>query len=199
MSRLFASLALVLVFGACDEDEPTPDPGGRCELGVLGDPDAPIDMRIVALGADRIAREVPEGGEVPMILPPQGGRVIFVGALATNVNACELELTGAVRDLTSGQLRIDGRTTNLSDWGGGWGGPVSGDISTFSNVPLCPNQWASSAVYDTHFELTISIEDGRGRTASRAIQIVPVCGEPGVDDECLCQCQQDYELGQPCP
>jgi hypothetical protein len=124
---------------------------------------------------------------------------VFVGAVATNIAACGVELSGVLRDTSSGQVRVDARTANLVPRGDGWGGPVDGDISTFSNIPLCPNQWASTAVYDSSFELTVSVTEPGGRSASQTIQVTPVCGEPMHEAECLCQCQQGYMLGEMCP
>jgi hypothetical protein len=173
--------------------------GPGCKLGFLGDPSAQVEMKVVARSADGVATEISDGAEVAMILPPQGGRVIFVGAFATNVSACGVELHGDLRDKTTGQVRVDARTTNLKPHNDGWGGPVDADISTFSNIPLCPNQWASTAVYDNPFDLTVTITDPEGRTATKTIEVVPVCGEPQHEAECLCQCQKDYVLGEACP
>jgi hypothetical protein len=198
MSRVVLAGALLVVAGCSEETvDPQIDPGG-CALGVFGDPELPIEMHIVARGLDRLSHPVEAGGPVDMILPPQGGRVIFVGAFATNLSACEVQLDGALRDLGSTQLRLDGRTTNLADRGNGWGGPADFDISTFSNVPLCPNQWASTAVYGNTFELTVSLTDNRGRRASQTLEVVPRCGEPMFEADCLCICQEDYVLGQTC-
>ena len=173
--------------------------GGGCKLGVHGDPALPIEMKLVARDASGVANEIADGAQVSMILPPQGGRVIFVGALATNVNACGVKLSGALRDKTTSQVRVDERTTNLKPRGDGWGGPVDADISSFSNIPLCPNQWASTALYESAFELTVTLTDPDGRSASDTIDIHPICGEPEFEAECLCQCQKDYMLGEVCP
>jgi hypothetical protein len=175
------------------------NPPSGCKLGFLGDASAPVDMRVVALTAGGQLVDLVEGGTIDMILPPQGGRVVFVGAVLTNIEACYVELSGAMRDNVTNQVRVDQRTTNLSPIDGGFGGPVAADISTFSNIPLCPNQWASSAVYGTSFELTVSVIDRDGRSASQSLQVTPSCAEPMFEAECSCQCQQDYMLGEACP
>lgn len=189
-------LAIVAACGGCTGGE---DPLQGCKLDYLGDEALPLEMKLVARDADEVAREIVNASDVDMILPPQGGRVIFVGAVATNVSACGVELSGALRDLSTGQLRVDARTTNLKPKGGGWGGPLDGDISTFSNIPLCPNQWASTAVHGAPFELTVTLSDPQGKTASQTMQVTPVCGQPANEAECLCQCKQGYVLGQTCP
>jgi hypothetical protein len=201
-TRAAALAAVVIATAGCGDDAETvasttaPAP---CKLGFLGDEGQPVAMTLVARDADGNLIELQEGGDVSMILPPQGGRVIFVGAVATNLDACAVQLSGVLRDTTSGQIRIDERTTNLKPDGSGWGGPVAGDISTFSNIPLCPNQWATTAVFDNPFELTVSVTDKGGRTASAMVHVVPRCNELAHQAECLCQCQEDYMLGQTCP
>jgi hypothetical protein len=204
----FASSTLILAAVGCGDSTPGTDGGSSssdrgsspaCRVGFIGDPAMPVEMTLVALGPDRVSREITDGSEVAMILPPQGGRVIFVGARVSNISACQLELSGSLRDATTGQVRVDARTVNLRPSTEGWGGPVDGDISSFSNIPLCPNQWASTAVYGNPFDLTVSITDPDGRTASRTIQVTPTCAEPMFEAQCLCQCQQDYMLGEKCP
>jgi hypothetical protein len=206
MARSMTAAALAgaaLAVLGCNDESTTAattsgDPSG-CKLGFLGDESAPVEMKVVARAADGSVHELADGGDLTMILPPQGGRVVFVGALATNIAACGVQLSGVLRDTSTGQLRVDERTTNLKDDGSDWGGPLGNDISTFSNIPTCPNQWASTAVFDNPFELTVTITDPNGKTASRTLGVVPRCNEPMHEPECLCQCQEDYMLGQACP
>jgi hypothetical protein len=54
-------------------------------------------------------------------------------------------------------------------------------------------------VYGTSFELTVSVIDRDGRSASQSLQVTPSCAEPMFEAECSCQCQQDYMLGEACP
>ena len=125
-----------------------------------------------------------DGDSVPLILPPQGGRVIFVGVRATNVDGCGLQLTGALRDLATQQVRVDSRTVNLIDTGDGYGvsgtpsTAVSTAISDFSNIPVCPNEWSSTNVYGTAYGLEVTIKDREGRTLTKKIQVTPECGQP---------------------
>jgi hypothetical protein len=170
-----------------------------CKLGFLGDPAKPVEMELIARGKDRSSVDLVDGGPVPMLLPPQGGRVIVVGVRATNLAACGLELKGVLRDSTTNRIVLDGRTINLEPTGDGWGASVAADMSTFANIAICPNQWASwTNIYGTPFDLTVSITDGDGRTAQREIEVVPFCAEPSNEDECMCMCQKDYTLGQAC-
>jgi len=174
----------------------SPAPG--CKLGFLGDPGKPVEMHLIARGKERSTIDLTEGGPVPMLLPPQGGRIIAVGIRATNLSACGIELTGALRDAATGQIRLDQRTVNLEPSGDGWGQSVIADMSTLANVPTCPNQWASTDVFGQPFELTLSIADAEGHAATQKISLVPFCAEPESEDECACECQKDYVLGQSC-
>jgi hypothetical protein len=139
-----------------------------------------------------------------MLTPPQGGRVIFIGVHATNVDGCGLQITGALRDLATNQVRPDGRTINLTPTGDGWGGSavfgstVGADISSFANIPVCPNEWSSTNIYGTPYGLEVSITDRGGRMASQQIQVIPQCGEPATLPECMCICMGGYVLGQAC-
>jgi hypothetical protein len=137
-----------------------------------------------------------------MLLPPQGGRVIFVGVRATNVDGCGVQLTGALRDVTTRQVRVDARTLNLNPSGDGWGSCVApggvAQIANYANVPLCPNQWAEKDLFDVEYELSVSLRDRQGKTVVETIRVVPRCAEPANRAECLCICKGGYMLGESC-
>lgn len=169
-----------------------------CGVAALGDPTKPIELQVTARGADLVSKEIGEGAQVPMILPPQGGRVMFIGARATNIEPCGVEISGTLRDLTNGEVRVDGRKMNLKPTTDGWGTSTDTDISTFSMIPTCPNQWAATDVFGTTFELELSLTAKNGQKASKKMNIVPVCGEPTNEAECKCQCTKGYTLGKTC-
>jgi len=100
------------------------------------------------LGTNGVSTPVQSGGTVPLVTPPQGGRVIFLGVRATNVDPCAVKITGAIRDPATKQVRVDARTVNLSPSGDGYGVSVDSSISSFANVPVCPNEWASTDAFD---------------------------------------------------
>jgi hypothetical protein len=169
-----------------------------CNLPFVGDATKDASIELTALGPDAVSHVLSEGADVPLIFPPQGGRVIFVGVEAMNVDPCNVEITGALGDTTTKQVRIDGRTVNLAPSPSGYGASVDTDISTFSNIPACPNQWASTDVYDHPFQLTLTLVDRSGRKASKSIGVVPKCAEPDKLAECLCICKKGYVLGEMC-
>ncbi len=174
-----------------------------CTTGFLGSTSSPPELEVIVVQADDSVATLADGGQVPLMLPPQGGRVIYVGARATNVDGCGLQLTAALRDLTTRQVRPDNRTINLVPSGAGWGasgvGTVSTAISSFSNIPACPNQWSTTDVYGHEYGLEVTITDRGGRTASASLRATPYCSEPSSAAECMCICSAGYVLGQSCP
>jgi hypothetical protein len=181
----------------------TPGGGEPCPTGFLGTPSGTPDLQILALRSDDTTVPVTDGGSITLMLPPQGGRVLFVGARATNVDGCGLQLTGALRDETTHQVRVDSRTVNLIPTGDGWGatgvGSVSESIANFSNITVCPNQWSMMDVFGHAYGLEVTVVDRGGRTATGHVQVTPYCGEPANAAECMCICAAGYVLGQACP
>lgn len=125
-----------------------------------------------------------------------------------NVDGCAAQIVGALRDPATKQVRLDGRIVNLRRGDDGWG--VSGqglttkieesaEIGDYSNVPLCPNQWADRDVFDQSFELEFVLTDRLGKTVSKKISVVPRCAEPGAKEAaCRCLCRKGYVLGEVC-
>ena len=184
--------------GAPDSSVPT------CTVGILGDPAGAPDFQITAPGptADVV---LADGNDVALALPPQGGRVIFAGVRATNVDGCALQISGAVRDLSTQQVRVDSRTVNLvrgSDgvWGtsGIPGTPPNSQLANYSNIPVCPNEWASSDLFDHTYQLEMTIRDRRGKELTKTVKVIPRCSEPSEAAECACICKVGYMLGEPC-
>jgi hypothetical protein len=173
-------------------------------VGFLGDASSPPDFEFLALGPGDVVARVQDGDDVSMLLPPQGGRVVFAGVRATNVEGSELQLTGALRDLATRQVRFDSRTINLIPTGDGWGVSASVDasasaaIGNFSNIPVCPNEWSATDLYDHAYGLEMTIQDRKGRMLTKAIRVTPRCNEPENLAECLCICMGGYILGQAC-
>ncbi|HSO36391.1 MAG TPA: hypothetical protein VLT33_27880 [Labilithrix sp.] len=179
-----------------------------CPAGFLGDPALEPVIELRALKADGSDVPLNDGDDLAVIFPPQGGRVAFVGIRAINLDACGVQITGALRDTTTAQIRADGRTLNLDREPDGWGTSGHGTtakieesalIGNYSNIPLCPNQWASTDVYDKTFELEVLVQDRRKKQVSKKIKVVPRCAEPGAKEiACRCLCKKDYVLGQVC-
>lgn len=183
-------------------------PPSVCDAGFLGDPSKEPIVELRALKTDGTDVPLNDGDDLAVIFPPQGGRVAFVGVRAINVDGCGIQLTGALRDTTTAQIRADGRTLNLDREPDGWGTSGRGTtakieesalIGNYSNIPLCPNQWASTNIYDETFELEVLLQDRGKRQVSKKIKVTPRCSEPGSKEvTCRCLCKKDYALGEAC-
>lgn len=204
--------------GCPDEGEAAPvldagtdvaaDTSSVCPAGYFGDRSKDPVIEFRALRADGSDVPIVDGDDLAVLFPPQGGRVAFVGVRATNLDGCGVQVTGALRDLGSRQVRIDGRTVNLRKAEEGWGTTGVGTttniedsaaIGDYSNIPLCPNQWADVDVFDTPFELEVIVQDRGKKRASKIIRVVPRCAEPGDKERaCRCLCKKGYVLGESC-
>src|SRR4051812_48518258 len=98
-----------------------PDAHAGCTKPFIGDASKPLEIEIIALKADYTAAPVSAGDGVALLFPPQGGRVVFAGVRARNVDPCGAQLTGSVRDLATQQISVDSRTINLQATDDGWG------------------------------------------------------------------------------
>jgi hypothetical protein len=194
------SLVLLFLLGACSSDRPPPDhdAGEGCAIPFAGDRSKPIEMTLTVLGPDAKSRPLAGGDKVPLIFPPQGGRVIFVGVKARNLDPCEARISGVLRDKSTQQIRIDARTATLEPTPDGWVTSTDANIASFANVPVCPNQWASTDAFDNVFEMSVTLTDRSGRTLNQKIDVTPECAEPAMRAECLCICKWGYKLGEDC-
>lgn len=214
MTLLPRSIAAAALWALGCSSEPTRPPADAsaqpidadCPAGYLGDPSRPIALELLAVRADGTTAKLKDGDDLALILPPQGGRVAFVGGRATNLDGCGVQVLGTLRDLSSKQVKFDGRTVNLNPTGDGWGttGSASTDvtdvgaISNFSNIPLCTNQWSDRDVFDVPYELEVTLTDRRSKTVTAKIQVVPRCAEPDKEQGCRCLCKKGYQLGETC-
>jgi len=209
-------LAAVLGLAGCPgggEATPASDGGveaapSTCAAGYLGDPTKDIVLELRALRADGTDVALDEGDDLAIVFPPQGGRVSFIGVRALNLDGCGAQVIGALRDLGSRQVRVDGRTVNLTREADGWGTTGQGTtaniedsaaIGDYSNVPVCPNEWADVDVFDQPFEVEVKVVDRSKKTATKVIKVTPRCAESGAKGTaCRCLCKHGYVLGEPC-
>jgi hypothetical protein len=208
-----AILAFPIALSGCDGADGSSGPGGggeggaaACQLEYIGDKDAPIEMEIVTLNPDYQAVPFEDGDDASILFPPQGGRVIFVGVRAKNLDPCSVRLTGALRDPATSKVMLDKRTVILDPTEDGWGTSDPTEISSFSNIPVCPNSWASTDVFDQSFTLEITLTDRNGKEAKLdpPRSVVPRCDETKIVDaqdlqkQCQCICKQGYITGEMC-
>jgi hypothetical protein len=205
LSLRAAAIATAISAAACSPSPgPTAIEGGACTTGFLGDASSPVDFEVQVLLPDDTVATIGDDASVPIRQPPQGGRVIFVGVRATNLDGCALVLAGALRDRANRQVRLDRRTINLTPTGDGWGQSVaagqsiSAAIADFSNIPVCPNQWSTTDIYGHTYDLEVSVTDRENRQLTKTLAVTPECAEPENRDECLCICRAAYVLGESC-
>jgi hypothetical protein len=190
-----AALSLAASLSACRR-------GGFLDAGVscpIGDPTRPVEMSIVHRNADGTLAMTEDNGTIPLIQPPQGGRVLFVGARAKNLDGCPVVIHVALIDDCSGLAVVDDRPVILEQGADGWGEPKQpSELSNYANVPVCPDPNAPRDHNDEVHTLKVTITDRYGKTASRTIHVTPVCGEPDKLAECKCECSANFRLGTPC-
>jgi hypothetical protein len=199
LSRAFFSLLLGLV-AACSGPGETPEDAGLiggCKLPFAGDPAKEPEMDVISIGPGTLDT-LHDGSSVALMFPPQGGRVVFAGVRARNVDPCAVRIAGALRDTSSQQVRIENRIVNLEPTDDGWARSDPEDISSFANIAACPNQWSDRDLFDTPYELTISLTDRDKRKITKVLQVIPRCAEPEREIECRCTCGSDYLLGAMC-
>ncbi len=166
----------------------------------IGDVNRAIELQIVhrAIGGGVVQTQ--DGGEVPLILPPQGGKVMLIGVRAKNLDACPITLTSGFRDPGAEDLlALEQRSVILVEGPDGWGEPKEPlALHNYSNLPACPREGLSRNVYDEPYELEVLVEDKSGRRASSTQMIVPKCAEPEFEESCRCECSKDYDYGESC-
>lgn len=139
-------------------------------------------------------------GIVPLIQPPQGGKVAFIGALARNLDGCPIDITAAlIDDCTNETLAVERRTILMKPNADGWLEPDQPmEISSYSNLPICPNAGARRELEGEHYKISVSLKDRAGRRVEAMVRVKTECAEAEHRDVCLCECDRDYVLGMSC-
>lgn len=202
----YLPLASLFLVAACSDGAAGPAdamigesdaPPGGCS-GFVGDPGQPIEVEIVILDVAGTASTVSDGARVPLIRPDQGGEVIFAGVRARNLDTCAVMLIGSLRDGTEATdpiVGLDGRPVNLADAGDGWAEASEPmQVSSYTNIPPCPNFVSSRDIHEQPYQLTLSVRDGNQRRGSRSVMVTPYCAEPRYETDCLRICKQGYRM-----
>jgi hypothetical protein len=186
---LARALAVAVLVIGCGGD---PKPQPPCPIG---DQSAPAELQIVNLEADEATVSMTQAmAKVPLVPPPQGGWIVLLGARARNLDGCGLALTTALVDACDGQiLQIDKRPTHLELGADGWG--VS-SLTTFGNLPVCPQLTATRDLHDVPYTVNVVVEDIHHKKASASLTIIPTCGTD--PSRCACECARDYVVGSAC-
>jgi hypothetical protein len=169
----------------CSSPELTRAPSGPCPIGDLAQP---VELVTVVRTPDGRTEEVRASGAIPLIEPPQGGQVVFVGVRARNLDGCGLILTATLRDpCTNGVIGVEARPVDLTASPAGWGEPASpADIASFANVPVCPSAAATRGLDGQRYVLEVDVRDRDKRTARVTLDVVPTCAETSLcPKECV--------------
>lgn len=207
-----ALIASALSITACSDSGPAGGGGAGgapapvCEHPFIGDEAAAPEIELFVYGADGEDHPITDGSVLDIIEPPQGGRVIFVGARARNVPGCGLLLTGALRDPGTQQVRFDTRTVNLKPDADGWGSVELGNLSVYANIPVCSNKWAEQDIFGGDFSLEVKLVDKDGNEVEKTVPVSAACtsvsqAETPPDatlDGCYCLCKAGYITGETC-
>lgn len=190
-------VALALLGCACEPEEPD-----TCFFGAK---DAAPEIALVYRDLDGAVRDLEDGGEVPLIVPPQGGRVVFVGVRARHVDLCALNLFVAVHDPCSASdespgavVGREGRRVILEPGPDGFAWPKDPSFNdNYAHVPMCPNFRSSRDIDDEPYLVRVRLSESAGtRSAVGEARVVPVCAPD--DDTCRCTCDRDHVLGGEC-
>lgn len=164
----------------------------RCPIGHPGEP---VELEIVHLDAEDLVYTTQPDEQVPLLPPPQGGFILLLGARATNLDGCNLQLTTSFRDPCSDEIiKIDQRPTILEDTGDGWG---ITSLSSYGNLPLCPQVTSVHDLHDQPYIISVALRDLDGNQGEKELRVVPVC--PPDAPLCTCQCDHNYVVGGACP
>lgn len=193
--RLGVALGGALLSMACGGSEAPPPPPDAEQSCPFGDVSLPIEMQIIHLDENNNVFRTQPMQEVPLIAPPQGGWINLIGVRARNIDGCRTTLTAALVDACDNELlKLDRRPTQLEPDGDGWG---ASSVTTFSNLPMCPQVTAERDLNSVPYMVTVTIEDSADHSASSTITLVPTC--PGGPSRCPCECDAEYTLGKECP
>jgi hypothetical protein len=184
--------------GRCDTDCAKPDP----DCCFIGDPAADADIQLIYRNADGHGfTDLHDGDRVPLILPPQGGKVTLVGIRAKNVS-CRLNFNAGLIDDCQDPSRVigrEGRPLTLVEGEDGYGIPEQPDtLQNYANIPVCPT-FSSSRDGDEqpyHLELRVTevLRDGEAEPRTHVFEatVTPFCAEPDIAEDCRCECDADF-------
>jgi hypothetical protein len=204
--KALTALLLSLACASCGSDDAKADPAhermsasqsGSC---TSGDPKQPLEIDLVYRDVNGAMMPLAELADLPLIQPPQGGKVLLVGVRARNIEGCTLMLSTALRDAADNMIvSLERRPVSLEPDADGWLRPLQPmELSNYSNLPACPHANLTHSINGEPYVIEISATDAAGRNAKLTRKIVPTCAEPASLDLCLCECTKDYTLGGAC-
>lgn len=209
VSALAALVFAVLACASCDAFGDGAGEGegeGEEPDCIIGDPDAEADIALVLRTIDGDVVDLVDGGEVPLILPPQGGKVTLIGVRARNITCRALMNAGLFDDCANTFIGRDARPIELeaSAADDGFGMPVFPEtLQNYANIPVCPTfasqRDGDGQPYRLELRLTESRRAGEEapRTHVLSATVTPVCAEADIESDCRCECDAGFVLEVP--
>lgn len=194
-----AALAIAGCSSAPGNDAGPPPP----KICFEGDRALQPEITPVVLNQDFQLEDVGENSRLPLIFPPQGGKVSLIGVRAKNIDGCPLNITTSLRDPCNNQLiSREERQVTLTPMNG----VLVPDVPTadnfhavgapeFSNLPACPRSGLMRDVHDQPYVLSIRVEDKTGLKAETTLRVTPFCAEPANLEQCTCECDTEFMQG----
>lgn len=197
IAHLFSAAAALTIASAvvgCSDDSGTSSPPGPAATKLSVVP-------AIFVGENQPMAELADGGSLPLVVPPQGGHVLFVGASIKGARSSVVKLRSVLTAPDGTVVAADARTVALE---------VDPDDPTKqrtkvasytqqSNLTLCPNYNARAVDGEEHellIEVTELYVDG-AQPASTTRKVTPGCATSGPDAQlCACECGASYVLGK---
>jgi hypothetical protein len=206
----FPLCALTLVsWGAASCEPPadgSPDGGTGLPECFYGDEGQEPEGELVFLGDDFTMQDLVSGQAVPLMLPPQGGKVVFIGARLRNMDLCSLQANGGVFDDCPAQPRIIGRSGSgvqmvVNDAAGLAEPAAPTTVNNYLHIPLCGNFSSSRDIDGEPYRLEVRFSDRARRSLVLRADITPFCPTTLGDEafaRCTCECDADFGFEGDC-
>jgi hypothetical protein len=164
-------------------------------------PTNPIEL--TATSYDPVAMSqtpLTDGGPLDLLRPPQGGFVVFVGAVVRNLGDTTVTLHASLRDPSGMPIAEDSRTISMQ---ASADDPLAfvPDLRSFTNVAnvaVCPSS-STTDRFDMPFQIEVDVtEVSTHRTGMVVVNVVPTCRQTDPMDLalCKCECAANYSLGK---
>lgn len=180
-------LAPLVILAACPgpQNECMPPASNGSQLGGANDT---LEAELVAADEMGNVHTIHDGDHVALMGAPQGGHIILVGARVHTDDTCQLDATGALRDLATNRvLGLDQRALYVEATGDGWAAPESpASLSAMPNVAVCPTSATTAAVNGGTYQLELTINLGGNQVADLKASVIPTCGAS--DGYCSTDC-----------
>jgi hypothetical protein len=207
---LVLSLLSSLVIAACEGvvGGDVVDAGPEPLECFFGDETQPPTGELVFLDENFQMQDLVSGQAVPVLLPPQGGKVAFIGVRLKNMDLCSLQATGGVFDDCPSEPRVIGRESRGIEMekndATGLAEPADPTtINNYVNIPLCGNFTSSRDIDGEPYRVELRVSDRARRALVLRADITPFCPGAATDDDgvfaqCLCECDADYDFAIAC-